>query len=144
MSQSCSNNYVHAVFSTKGRRNSIPPDLEERLYPFIAAVSQKHNIPVLTAGGMPNHCHLLFRLPANVALAVAMNTLKANSSRFLGRGFQWQSGYGAFRVSCSQIEQVTAYIQRQPEHHRKMTFEEEFLALLKRAGVPYDSKYIFG
>ena len=147
MSHSYSNNYVHVVYSTKERNNPIPPQFENRLYSFIASIARKHEIPLLSAGGMPNHSHLLFLLPATISLASAINTLKANSSRFMREqnlDFQWQNGYGAFSVSFSQLDKVTAYIKDQPEHHKKMTFEQEFLALLKKAGIPYDAKYAFG
>jgi putative transposase len=147
MSHSYSNNYVHAVYSTKDRQNLIPPEFEKRLYPFIASVARQHDIALLAAGGMPDHTHLLFLLPATISLASAINTLKANSSRFIheqGFAFQWQSGYGAFSVSASQLEKVTAYIRGQREHHKKMTFEQEFVALLKKAGVSYDPKFVFG
>jgi putative transposase len=96
---------------------------------------------------MPNHTHLLFLLPATISLASAINLFKTNSSRLLhdhGRGFQWQNGYGAFSVSVSQLDKVTDYIRNQPDNHKKMTFEEEFLALLKKAGIPYDPKYVLG
>jgi putative transposase len=80
-------------------------------------------------------------------LASAINIFKTNSSRFPhehGLAFQWQNGYGAFSVSVSQLDKVAAYIRNQPDHHKKMTFEQEFLALLKKAGIPYDSKYVMG
>ena len=96
---------------------------------------------------MPNHSHLLFLLPATISLASAINAFKTNSSRFIherGLAFQWQDGYGAFSVSPSQLDKVTAYIRNQREHHKKVTFEQEFLALLKKAGVPYDPKYVLG
>jgi putative transposase len=96
---------------------------------------------------MPNHSHLLFLLPAKISLASAINIFKTNSSRFLherGLVFQWQNGYGAFSVSFAQLDKVTSYIRSQPEHHKKMTFEQEFLALLKRAGVSFDPKYGLG
>jgi putative transposase len=96
---------------------------------------------------MPNHSHLLFLLPATMSLASAINIFKTNSSRFLherGLVFQWQSGYGALSVSVSHLEKVTAYIRNQPDHHKKMTFEEEFAALLRKAGVPYDPRYVMG
>jgi REP element-mobilizing transposase RayT len=96
---------------------------------------------------MPNHSHLLFLLPATISLASAINAFKTNSSRFMherGLAFQWQDGYGAFSVSPSQLDKVTAYIRNQREHHKKVTFEQEFLALLKKAGVPYDPKYVLG
>ncbi len=147
MSHSYSNNYVHAVYSTKDRKNLIPTEFEKRLYPFIASVAHEHKIPLVAAGGMPNHSHLLFLLPATIPLASAINLFKANSSRFLherGLIFQWQNGYGAFSVSFPQLDSVTNYIRNQSEHHKKMTFEEEFLALLKEAGVSYDPKYVLG
>ena len=147
MSHSYSNNYIHAVYSIKNRENLIPPEFEKRLYSFIASVAREHKIPLLATGGMPNHSHLLFLLPATMPLASAINTFKANSSRFThqqGFAFQWQNGYGAFSVSVSQLDKVGAYIRTQREHHTKMTFEEEFLALLKKSGASYDPKYVFG
>jgi len=147
MSHSYTNCYVHAVFSTKDRQNLIPQDFENRLYSFLASVARKHEIPLLAAGGMPNHSYLLILLPATISLASAINTFKSNSSRFLHEqsvNFQWQNGYGAFSVSPSQLDKATAYIQGQREHHKKMTFEQEFLSLLKKAGIPYDPKYVFG
>jgi putative transposase len=147
MSHSYSNNYVHAVYSTKDRKNLIPPEFDKRLYPFVASVAREHHIALLAAGGMPDHSHLLFLLPATIPLASAINSFKANSSRFMheqGLAFQWQNGYGAFSVSVSQLEKVTSYIRGQREHHKKMTFEQEFVALLKKAGVSYDPKFVFG
>jgi putative transposase len=147
MSHSYSNNYVHAVYSTKDRADLIPAEFEKRLYSFIAAVAREHKIPLLAAGGMADHSHLLFLLPATISLASAINAFKVNSSRFMheqGFAFQWQNGYGAFSVSVSQLDMVTAYIRGQSEHHKKITFEQEFLALLKKSGVAYDSKYVFG
>ena len=148
MSHSYSNNHVHVVYSTANRKDLIPPAFEKRLYSFIAEIAREHKIPLLAAGGMPNHSHLLFLLPPTVALSDAINKFKANSSRFIRQqqeiDFNWQKGYGAFGVSSSQIETVTAYIRNQREHHKKRTFEEEFLALLKKSRVDYDPKYVFG
>lgn len=147
MSHSYSNNYVHAVYGTKDRKDIIPPEFEKRLYSFIASVAREQKIALLAAGGMPNHSHLLFLLPATISLALAINTFKANSSRFMrdqGFAFRWQNGYGAFSVSASQLEQVAAYVRGQREHHKEMTFEQEFVALLKKAGVSYDPKFVFG
>jgi REP element-mobilizing transposase RayT len=147
MSHSYSNNYVHAVFGTKDRKDLIPPDFDKRLYSYIAAVARDRNIPLLAAGGMPNHSHLLFLLPPTISLASVISAFKANSSRFMherGLAYQWQSGYGAFSVSASQLDKVTAYIRNQREHHKKLTFEQEFLALLKNTGVSYDPRHVFG
>jgi REP element-mobilizing transposase RayT len=147
MSHSYSNNHVHVVYSTLNREDLIAPELERRLYPFIAEVARDNDIPLIAAGGMPNHIHLLLLLPPVISLSTAINKLKANSSRFMrqqGIEFNWQKGYGAFSVSSSQLETVKAYIRNQREHHKKRTFEQEFLLLLKKARVPYDPKYVFG
>jgi REP element-mobilizing transposase RayT len=101
----------------------------------------------LMIGGTENHVHILMHLPPKLALAKAVQLLKANSSKWMseqGKEFSWQEGYGAFSVSASNLDQVIRYIQNQEAHHRKMGFEEEFRALLQKHGVEYDPKYVFG
>jgi putative transposase len=91
--------------------------------------------------------HILMALPAKQPLSFAIRDLKANSSRWMSAnhpGFSWQEGFGAFSVSPSQAPTVKQYIRNQAEHHRKRNFEEEFLLLLKKSGVSYDPKYVFG
>ena len=93
VSHSYANNHVHAVYSTYNRQNLIPPAFEKRLYSFVAEIAREHKIPLLAAGGMPNHSHLLFLLPPTMKLAEAVNKFKANSSRFIGKQgieFNWQ------------------------------------------------------
>src|SRR5581483_5583823 len=93
-------------------------------------IAKEHKIPLIAAGGMPNHSHLLFVLPPSMSLADAVNKFKTNSSRFVRRqgiDFNWQVGYGAFSVSASQIETVKAYIRNQREHHKNRSFEREFV-----------------
>ncbi len=147
MSHSYANNYVHAIFSTKNRQNLIPLEFEKRLYSFIAWIAAEEGIPLLAAGGTENHSHLPFILPAKQPLALAINKFKVNSTRFIkqqGIEYQWQSGYGAFSVSPSQLDKVAAYVRNQRKHHMKMTFEEAFVALLTKARVKYDPRYVFG
>jgi len=101
----------------------------------------------LAVGGTESHVHILFHLPPKPALAKAISLLKANSSKWMGeqgKDFSWQEGYGAFSVSSSNLEQVARYIQNQEAHHRKTSFEDEFRALLRKHGVGYDPKYVFG
>ena len=96
---------------------------------------------MVAVGGMPNHVHLLIAVPPAMALSVAIQKLKANSSRWMGEqglSFEWQKGYAAFSVSPSSVEVVTRYIRNQEQHHRVRTFEEEFIALLKKCGLAYD------
>jgi len=83
MSHSYSNNYVHAIYSTKNRENLIPTESEKRIYSFSASTARERKIPLLAAGGMPNHSHLLFLLPATISLASAINAFKTNSSWFM-------------------------------------------------------------
>jgi REP element-mobilizing transposase RayT len=96
---------------------------------------------MVAVGGMPNHVHLLIAVPPAMALSVAIQKLKANSSRWMGEqglSFEWQKGYAAFSVSPLSVEVVTNYIRNQEQHHRVRTFEEEFIALLKKCGLAYD------
>ncbi|MGA2905221.1 MAG: transposase [Candidatus Korobacteraceae bacterium] len=135
---------MHCVFSTKDRLNLIRnPD---ELWRYVAALAHAKNIHVIAAGGTANHLHLLILLPQTMTLAKAMQDLKANTSRWLretNKGFQWQEGYGAFSVSQSQRATVSEYIANQADHHRTRTFEQEFLALLRKSGISYDLEFVF-
>jgi REP element-mobilizing transposase RayT len=144
MSQSYCHNLVHCVFGTKDRRDCIRDP--RALWRYIVAVAYAKSIHVVAAGGTTNHVHLLMLVPQTMAVAKAMQEIKSNSSRWAretSRLFQWQRGYGAFSVSESQRRVVEHYIANQAEHHRKWSFEEEYLALLKKAGVQYDPRYVF-
>jgi len=128
----------HVVFSTKRRMQLIPPDHQSRLWNYLAGIARNHGMHVLAVGGTANHVHILIVLPAETALADAVRTLKANSSRWMREtspSFAWQQGYGAFSVSPSQLERVKQYIANQPAHHRTRSFEQEFLAMLQAANI---------
>jgi REP element-mobilizing transposase RayT len=144
MAHTYASNFVHCVFSTKNRRSLIPAARTAELYTYLGAIAQGEGFPLITAGGTANHVHLLFALPASSSLAHALQKLKGSSSRWMGPGFSWQEGYGAFSVSSSQVPVVKKYIQNQEEHHRKRNFEEEFVALLRNCGIAYDERYVFG
>jgi putative transposase len=146
MSHTHAANFVHCVFSTKGRRALIPAELQERLCAYLIGIASNLSLKILAAGGTSNHVHLLIGLPPALTLAEVVQKLKANSSRWLGENageFEWQKGYGAFSVSPSLLPTVQAYIRNQEEHHKKRSFEEEFLALLKKSGVTYDAERPF-
>lgn len=93
---------------------------------------------------MADHVHLLVEIPPTFSVAQAIQKLKGSSSRWMGDGFSWQRGYGAFSVSPSQISVVTKYIENQERHHEKRGFEEEFIFLLRSCGVEYDPRFVFG
>jgi putative transposase len=139
-------NFVHCIFSTKDRQDTIPAELQEQLWAYILGIANNLKIKLLAAGGTANHVHLLLGLPPTIGVAEAVQKLKANSSRWLGEqgiAFKWQDGYGAFSVSPSLLDNVQTYIRNQAEHHRKRSFEEEFRALLDKSGVAYDAEHLF-
>jgi REP element-mobilizing transposase RayT len=136
---------VHCVFSTKQRANLIPDPAE--LCRYLTGVARAKNVTLLAAGGTVNHIHLLIAVPPTIPLAKVVQELKGNSSRWLrerGVDFAWQEGYGAFSVSQSQKQVVADYIAHQPEHHRKWSFEQEFMTLLRKSGATCDRRYVFG
>jgi REP element-mobilizing transposase RayT len=141
--------YFHCVFSTKNRKPLITPALSQRLLPFLAGIARKNDLKTVEPGGVADHVHILLALPAKVAIAKAMQLIKGGSSKWVHdtfpehRQFQWQEKYGAFSVSISQLERTREYIRNQEEHHRKMSFKEEFLTLLRKHGIEYDEHYLW-
>lgn len=131
MSHSYSQNIIHIVFSTKGRRKTIPRDMQARLWAYIAAICRKNKIFVHAIGGMEDHVHVLIQLPPTITEAQAILRMKAYPSKWMGKSFAWQKGYGSFSVSASIAPKVVKYIENQEKHHRKRTFEQEFIALLE-------------
>ena len=147
MGHSYSQNLIHCVYSTERRRNLIAHELQPALWAFKSSIAKQKGIPLICAGGIANHAHILIALPPVITLAKALQTIKSYSSRWMaerGVKFQWQEGYGAFSVSPSQVDTVVNYIRNQARHHAKRSFEEEFLFLLKSSGVDYDPRYVFG
>jgi REP element-mobilizing transposase RayT len=117
------------------------------MWAYVAGICQKLGILVHAVGGMDDHTHFLIQVPPSLAVAKAVLAIKSNSSKWAnGEGckFAWQQGYGAFSVSSSNVPVVVRYIQNQPAHHKKMSFDAEFLALLKKHGIQFDPKFVFG
>ncbi len=138
---------MHVVFSTKERRKTIPREMKQHLWAYTSGICRHQKVFVHAVGGVENHIHLLLQFPATIAISEAIKKIKANSSRWMADEigtFAWQAGYGAFGVSKSNIAAVVKYIQNQERHHRKMTFDEEYIALLEKHGIGYDPRYVFG
>ena len=141
--------YFHCVFSTKERRPFITPELSDRLWPFLVGIARQNKMTALEIGGVEDHVHMLISLPATLPISKAMQLIKGGSSKWVHetfpdqRSFGWQEEYGAFSTSVSQLDKITGYIHGQPEHHRKQTFQEEFLSLLKKHDVQYDERYLW-
>ncbi|MGA9625588.1 MAG: IS200/IS605 family transposase [Bryobacteraceae bacterium] len=141
---------VHVIFSTKDRAPDLSPDLANRLFPYMGGMVRKCKGTALIINGPPDHVHLLLSIPATASVADMLRVLKANSScwmreQFPGRkGFGRQAGYGAFTVSGSPSDDVRRYIASQEAHHRKVSFQEEFLTLLRKHGLEYDVREVWG
>lgn len=135
-------NPLHVVFSTKQRRKLIARDKLGWTWAYLAGICKQEKIFVHEIGGMEDHVHMLIQLPQTIALSDAILKIKVGSSKWMGRRFSWQRGYGAFSVSKSNVNAVIRYIRNQEAHHKRMTYDDEFIALLKH-GVPFDPKYVF-
>jgi REP element-mobilizing transposase RayT len=144
MGHTYASNFIHCVFSTKDRAPLIERNRVAGLYAYLGGIAKGEGLSLIAAGGTANHVHLLFVLPPSCPLAQAVQKLKGSSSHWMGPGFSWQEGYGAFSISASQVEVVKRYIQNQEEHHRRRSFEEEFVALLQKCGIDFDARYVLG
>jgi len=140
---------VHAVFSTKNRRDLIPDALAKRIHGYMATTLNERFGFTREIGGTPNHVHILFDIRQVECVADCMEVVKSVSSGWIHdtfpelRDFAWQEGYGAFSVSASSIRRVKDYILGQAQHHQDRSFEDEFKALLKRHGIEYDERYLW-
>jgi putative transposase len=138
MSHAFVKNHIHLVFGTQDRCSTIAKDVQPELWSYMAGICRNQDMAAIAINGMEDHSHVLFHLPPTTALAKAVQLLKANSSKWMnehGRRFAWQEGYGAFSVSISNTAAVARYIRNQEQHHRKMTFEQEYRALLLKHGI---------
>jgi len=140
---------THIIFSTKDRMPLINDELKPELHAYLGGMVRELKGKAYSINGTADHVHLLISLPPTISLSEAMKFIKANSSRWAGekrkghKSFGWQTGYGAFSVSKSNIPNVIKYIDTQEEHHRKISFQEELIAFLKRHGIEYDERYIW-
>jgi putative transposase len=141
--------YVQIVFAVQGRQNLIPRQHNDELQKYMTGIISGQGQKVIAINNMPDHFHILVGQTPNVALSDLVRGIKAGSSGFindrrwaLGR-FSWQEGFGAFSYAHSQLDAVIRYIQNQQEHHRRTTFQEEYLEFLKRFNVPHDERYTF-
>jgi putative transposase len=139
----------HVTFSTKDCFPWITEDWRTDLYRYLGGIIRGQQGKLIEIGGRPDHVHLIFSMRADQTLSEMLRQIKSDSSKWIHgrwvrrRGFGWQRGYGGFTVSRSREERMAAYIRNQETHHRKRTFQEEFIKLLKAHGVEYDEKYIW-
>jgi REP element-mobilizing transposase RayT len=150
MSQSLSSVYLHIVFSTKDRFPFLSDEVVRgEVHAFLGGIAAKLNCPPLLVGGVSDHVHLLLQLGRSVSLADLVKELKRGSNLWIQKRFPqmekfaWQSGYGAFSVSVSNLEAVRIYIEKQKEHHARCSFQDEFRSFLEKHQVAFDEKYVW-
>lgn len=149
MAHTYTNLLHHVIFSTKNRVPTLDTALKERLFPYMGGIIRELGGAGLSINGPSDHVHLLISMPGSLATSELVGKVKANSSGWVRKTFpdrcefKWQTGFAAFSVSVSQQARVLNYIANQEEHHRKISFKEEFVGFLKKHGIAYDDRYIF-
>ena len=150
MPQSLARVVLHIVFSTKNRVPFLKDaDLRSRLHAYMAGVLQNIGCEPILIGGVEDHVHILCNLSRTITIASLVEEVKKSPSKWMKEqgaafnDFYWQGGYGAFSVSQSNVEQVRAYIAAQEEHHRKVSFQDEFRTLCRKYGVEIDERYVW-
>ncbi|MEO5893909.1 MAG: IS200/IS605 family transposase [Ferruginibacter sp.] len=149
MSQSLVANYIHITFSTKHRQPFIQAPYEEKLHKYLSGICNKMECDLIKIGGFTDHIHILCKLSKKITLIKLLEELKSHSSKWMKTkdgslaNFYWQDGYGAFSVNPSEIEKVILYIGNQHEHHKKINFQNEYRAFLKKYQVVYDERYVW-
>jgi REP element-mobilizing transposase RayT len=139
--------FIHLI-STKVRRKCIAEDLRPKLWAYLGGIARQNDMKALAVGGTDDHVHVLLSLPGTMPIAKAVQLLKGGSSKWInehpGAVFHWQEGYGAFTVSVSHVDATIEYIHAQAEHHKKRSFEQEFVAFLKKHNIDYDPRHVWG
>ena len=149
MSQSLTKLYVHIVFSTKNHVAFINEDIASELYSYIGGILNNIECPPIKIGGYHDHIHILCCLSKKITLIKLLQEIKQSSSKWMKtkggklKDFFWQDGYGAFTVSSYHTEKIISYIENQPEHHRKISFKEEYIGFLDEYGIDYDPRYVW-
>ena len=149
MPQSLAKNAIHLVFSTKERKPFIKEPVRSDLHAYMATVFKNMECPAIIINSVDDHIHVLFLLHRTKALSNVVADIKKTSSKWIKtqspslESFSWQAGFGAFSVSESNIPAVKKYIEKQEEHHRKISFQDELRGFLDKHGVDYDERYLW-
>ena len=149
MPRSLARLHIHLVFSTKNREPLITDAVRDSLHAYMATVLQNLGCAPMLINSVEDHAHLIFDLARTVSISQAVEDVKKSSSKWIKTqgpefaGFAWQSGYGAFAVSESNVEAVREYIANQREHHRKKSFQEEYRQFLERHRIAFDERYVW-
>ena len=140
---------IHCVFAVKGRGNYITKDFRDDLHKYMSSVLKNDNAFPLAVGGWLDHVHVFFELHPNSRISDLMRDLKSvssgwiNDNKFVQGKFNWQDGYGTFSYSRSQRNNVIKYIMNQEQHHKQITFKEEYLEMLENFKIEFKNEYLF-
>lgn len=149
MANTYSQIYLHIIFSTKSRQHRIPSEHKDALHRFIIGIINNRKAKAYAVNSMPDHVHILLSIAPDLTTSDLVRDIKAGASKFINDNkwvpyeFHWQKGYGVFSCSQSSVDAVVKYIANQEEHHKKQSFQEEYLEFLKRYGIEFDLKYVF-
>jgi len=139
---------IHCVWSTKKREPFLSSEVRHRLWPYLGGIARENKMKALAIGGVADHVHMLISLPGTLSVSKALQLLKGNSSKWIHdtfpklHSFAWQEGYGAFSIGISALDATVRYISDQVEPHRKKSFRDEFVAMLRRHGLDYDERML--
>jgi putative transposase len=140
--------YIHVVFAVKYREAMIDPKWKEDLYKYITGIVQSEGSKLISINGVKDHIHVFIGYVPKGSLSDLVRQIKGSSSKYINDNgwckttFRWQEGYGAFSYGPSQIDQVVKYIQNQENHHKTISFDEEFKKNLTAYGIQFDPKYL--
>ncbi|HEX2865817.1 MAG TPA: IS200/IS605 family transposase [Ignavibacteriales bacterium] len=148
MSNTYSQIYIHLVFAVKLREFLIKPSFSDHLEKYISGIVKNKGAKLMAIKAMPDHMHLFISIQPDTSISELVRDIKACSSGYIKKTynyslFSWQTGYGAFSYSKSQSKEVIRYILNQEEHHKKHSFREEYMNILKHFGVDYSEKHLF-
>ncbi|CAN5234956.1 IS200/IS605 family transposase [soil metagenome] len=149
MAQTLVKNYLHIIFSTKNRQPLIDASIEKELHYYLAGLCTELECYPIKIDGYDDHVHIVCSLSKKIALMTFMEKIKSHSSKWIKtksesyENFYWQGGYGAFSVREADLPRLIAYLNNQHEHHKKVTFKEEYISFLKDYRVDYDERYLW-
>ena len=141
--------YIQIVFAVKGRHSLIGEQWEGELYKYITGIITNKDQKLLAINGVPDHIHILIGMKPSCCLSDLVREVKKASNEFVNKkglsrsGVEWQEGYGAFSYSHSALDNVIQYIQNQKEHHKKLSFKDEYKEFLMKYRIEHKDEYLF-
>ena len=141
--------YIQTVFAVSNRQSLIKPEFKEDLYKYVSGIVSNQGQKLIAINGVADHVHILIGLRPAMALADLVQEIKADSTNFINKNrwvrgrFNWQEGYGAFSYGHSQLDTIIRYIQNQEKHHKRRSFKNEYLTLLRKFDIAFEDKYVF-